>query len=684
MDPVSTAKAPPERRVRRDPLPHLGAPAMADPVPSPGASAVVPTALQGGALSAQQVLYLQRTVGNAATRRAIAGDGRNGPGSGGGARPPAHGPAAVEGPNGTVPRVQRNDPKGQHAPQASPGTDRVAFVREDGLNLREGAGRASRSLNRLKFGQRVHLLEDPSPQPGWQKVVVLGQAGYVSSPRIHFPPDKLIQKDPALSLIRVRPGQTFWGLVKESYGIQGKEGGKDQNINHFINAIRAVNKPEAFDIKTDVLDDIGNFVLSGRDATDTYLKAGVDLWIPSFGVAAAMDVGSGTIRGELTRLVKKIKQKLKDFKAACSLAGEYVPEAVARHAGEVGGGLLKGLIDFAKDAAKILAISTAIGALLGAVFGAGAGAIPGAEIGFEIGLLILHFYGLYMLIEAVLQIAWNLLVRLGQFVGLVWSANGDKKQLQEAGKTLADALGILVGAVLIAVSAYVLKKGAQALSKTKFAATVGETRLAEWLRQRQQMTTAKDVVKGRGKPLAETPGAVDGKRVVAEARAKDGTIKTLEDGRTVICRTCEIHLLEQEFAPEINSLAPDDLLRKRIDAAKSLDPAAKAKAEAQLRGELQDIRNGKLASGASKREFYDLDDAATAALGENATVGRRLGDIGPVKSPGARADLERLGYKPDDFRAVQYEATSTRGTYVITLFEFGGVYFGPHVSSKNF
>lgn len=154
-------------------------------------------------------------------------------------------------------------------------------------------------------------------------------------------------------------------------------------------------------------------------------------------------------------------------------------------------GLLTGLIDFALDAAKILATSTAVGALIGALFG-GVGAIPGAEIGFEIGLLILNWYGIYMLVEAVLGIAGSLLSQLGKFITLAWNANGDKEQIEAAGKALAEALGVLISAVLMALAAYVLKKGSEALLKTKFAKTVGESRLAQWLKKRQKMTTTKE------------------------------------------------------------------------------------------------------------------------------------------------------------------------------------------------
>jgi hypothetical protein len=371
-------------------------------------------------------------------------------------------------------------------------TGRIAFVREDNLNLRIGPGQQTKSLMQLRFGQRVHLL-DSSDQAGWRKVAVLGQTGYVYAhgQRIHFPDESLINKDPGLSLIKVKSNQSFWGLVKEVYGIQGNETTADQNINHFINAIKAINKPSAFRVKAGLLDKVGNAFVSGRDASDTELIENVDLWIPSYHVAAKMDVGSGTVTGEVSRFVKKIDQKLADFSAACGAAKKFIPGAIGRNASAMAEGLLTGLIDFALDAAKILATSTAVGALIGALFG-GVGAIPGAEIGFEIGLFILNCYGIYMLVEAVLGVAGSLLSQLGKFISLAWNANGDKEQIEAAGKALAEALGVLVSAVLMALAAYVLKKGSEALLKTKFAKTVGESRLAQWLKERQTMTTTKE------------------------------------------------------------------------------------------------------------------------------------------------------------------------------------------------
>jgi hypothetical protein len=70
-----------------------------------------------------------------------------------------------------------------------------------------------------------------------------------------------------------------------------------------------------------------------------------------------------------------------------------------------------------------------------------------------------------------------------------------------------------------------------------------------------------------------------------------------------------------------------------------------------------------------------------------ASITAEYREIGPVKNAEVRADLERLGYDPNEFRAVQYQATGSASgrSYIITVFESeGGVYYGPHISSTNF
>ena len=436
---------------------------------APGAAGVLAPAarlLAGVSLSADCVLALQQTAGNRAVCRYFER-----------ARP-----------------VLARTPTPTAA--ASAATPDVAFVREDQLNLRARPDQASHSLTRMAFGTRVHVLE---PRHGdWLKVAEPAGSGYAFAPSIHYPPGELIQQDPALKMIRVKQGETFWGLVAEQYGIRGNEGSADQNVDHFINAIRKFNKPEAFDVDAGAIDHI----VPGRDASDTKLKAGYDLWIPSYGVAARMDVGSGTVSGEITRIIHKVEQKVTDFRTACSLAGKHIPKAVAEHAGDAGAGLLHGLVDFALDAVKILAVSTAAGALIGALFG-GVGAAPGAEIGFEIGLLILEAYGLTMLIEAILDAAGDMVSQLGTFLHLVWHANGDRKQLDAAGQALADALGILVAAILTAAAAYVLHRGFEAIADTKFGKTVGKSDLKKWFDERQRQQTTRDTVAERRKRARE-------------------------------------------------------------------------------------------------------------------------------------------------------------------------------------
>jgi hypothetical protein len=455
-------------------------------------------------------------------------------------------------------------PPSPAAPSAPPSSDnRVAFVREEGLNLRAAPDQTSASKARLPFGTRVHVLEAESLHPDWQKVTTPAAAvGFLYAKQVHFPAPDVIARDPGMTMIRVRSGQTFWGLVREQYGVRGDESTADQNVNHFINAIRAVNKSQAYIVDTDWLDDIGNWLISGRDASDTLLKAGYDLWIPSFGVAAAMDVGSGTVTGEVARIVKMIEQKIDDFRTACGLAVKYVPDAIVRHAGETAMGLITGLIDFAVDAAEILAVSTAVGALIGALFG-GVGAVPGAEIGFEVGLLILEYYGLAMLIEAILGMAGSLVTQLGSFISQVWNANGDAKKLDTAGKTLADALGILVSALLVALAAYLMKKGGDALGKSKFAGKIGETQLARRLADRQKMKTTTETLgpekkappSGGTEPLPELRQKyID--EVEALGRRRDAMRAAGESPET-IART--LHAERRRLGVEYKDLTPEPL-----------------------------------------------------------------------------------------------------------------------------
>jgi hypothetical protein len=78
------------------------------------------------------------------------------------ARTTATGPAVAE--------IQR----APHDPPQTPEA-RVAFVREEGLNLRAGPDQKAASLRKMRFGQRVHVLED-SGKGEWLKIAVLAKS----------------------------------------------------------------------------------------------------------------------------------------------------------------------------------------------------------------------------------------------------------------------------------------------------------------------------------------------------------------------------------------------------------------------------------------------------------------------------------------------------------------------------
>jgi predicted chitinase/predicted DNA-binding ArsR family transcriptional regulator len=362
----------------------------------------------------------------------------------------------------------------------------VGFVRDDGLNLRAQASQTSASLAKMPVGTRVVVT---AIQDGFFQVLTAFGTGFVaaSDDHVHFAPSGYLQQDPGMRMVRVRNGETGMGLVNRVYGIRGNEGGKDKNIWHFLNVIRKYNKPEAFGFKDKGWgDSIQNFFIPGADANNVMLKANFDLWIPSFQIAAAMDVGSGTLGGEVTRLQGNISRKVEDFKLVCSYAAQYTPGAVGQVLTETAGGLLHGLLTFARDAVIIVGGSTAIGALIGFFFG-GAGAAPGAAIGFEVGLQILEIYGIKFLLEWIWNAGKQFVDMVGSYgtsLDLFWNANGNQAKLQQSAQYFAHATAQLASLILQAIAAYVLHKGTKAVLNSKFAKTVGETKLGQWIGER--------------------------------------------------------------------------------------------------------------------------------------------------------------------------------------------------------
>jgi Bacterial SH3 domain len=372
---------------------------------------------------------------------------------------------------------------------------KTAFVREEGLHLREKPDQQSKDLGTFTFGTRVFVIAQTGQ---WYKVLTAsGKSGYMFAAQIHGlqpKPQNLLQTDPGLRLFRVKQGESGWALVKRAYGIQGNESTKDQGIYHFLNAIRAVNEASMFKIvmqgnglqqatgkaKNWVGDQFG----SGLDANDVQLQQG-DLWIPSFAFAAKMNVGSGTMGGEVTRLGKNIEQKVKDFQAAQTYAKAAIGPIFAKRLEQGAHELIEGLITTLIAAAGLLVATTAIGAIIGA-FAGGVGAAPGAALGFEIGMWLLQWLGLGFLVAWGVGKLAQVFGALGTFVSKVWNANGDQKQLQVAGVALADSLAILAVTALQILVTIGIAKGLGAatrgLANSKFGKAIGIPKLTAYLK----------------------------------------------------------------------------------------------------------------------------------------------------------------------------------------------------------
>ncbi len=363
-----------------------------------------------------------------------------------------------------------------------------AFVREDGLNLREKPDQKTRSLGTFSFGSKILVV---SKTGEWYRVIADGgKSGYMLASKVHgLQPQHqtMLEQDPGLRLFHVRNGETGMQLVRRAYGISGAEGSKDQNLWHFLNVIRKHNRPEAFGFKDKGWGDaVQNFFIPGADANNVMLKADVDLWIPSF-VKAAKDntVGSGTFTGELVRLDKNIQQKVSDFQTARNYAASSIGPIFLKRLEQGAHELIDGLITSLLFAAGIMVTTTVIGAIAGA-FAGGVGAAPGAAIGFQVGMWLLEWLGLGFLVVWGAGKLTQVFGALGTFVAKVWNANGDQKQLQEAGVALADALAILAVTALQILVTLAVAKGLGAATKglanSRFGKSIGIPRLQAYLR----------------------------------------------------------------------------------------------------------------------------------------------------------------------------------------------------------
>jgi Domain of unknown function (DUF4157)/Bacterial SH3 domain/Zeta toxin len=375
--------------------------------------------------------------------------------------------------------------------------DKPGFVREEGLNLRTRPDEHSQSLGQFALGTRVMVV---SQVGSWARVMTeTGQAGYMLKGRLHgLAPEHqaLMARDAGLRLFRVRPNETGMQLVRRAYGISGAEGGRDQNLWHFLNAIRKHNTPDAFGSRDlGLLDNIQNALLRGADANNVLLKANTDLWIPSF-LTAARDntVGSGTVSGEASRLLKRLEQKLQDFGTANGFVGAALGPAFKQRLLEGGEELLQGLVVALGGAVVVLGGASAIGALLG-------GGAPGAAIGFQVGMWLLEWLGLGFLVAWAGSKLGQVFGLLRTYVSTVWNANGNVAQLRLAGAALADALAVLGVTTLQVLVTVGVGKGLQSLLSGRLGKALGLAKVQAYINVRLRYQRMR-----LGRSARSTPG----------------------------------------------------------------------------------------------------------------------------------------------------------------------------------
>lgn len=164
-------------------------------------------------------------------------------------------------------------------------------------------------------------------------------------------------------------------------------------------------------------------------------------------------------------------KRLADLKRAYEIGMRETPAEVHRQARYEVEQFLSGILPALLQMCIVQAASTALGATVGAIIGAffgGVGAAPGAaygaSLGFSLSATVLAWLGLAFLFVAVGKGLIDMAVLVQQAVVRAWKAAdhpSDQRswEVQQAGRDLARAMGMLMLLVLQAVVAWVLKKG---------------------------------------------------------------------------------------------------------------------------------------------------------------------------------------------------------------------------------
>ena len=156
--------------------------------------------------------------------------------------------------------------------------------------------------------------------------------------------------------------------------------------------------------------------------------------------------------------------------AASIRALPLVPTAIVEETGYELGNLLKGLLPGLLAMMVGVGATTAAGAAVGGIVGSAPGAVVGAELGFDAGMAILTWLGVAFLLESIGS-------GLGEMAAMVWLGGqhawhaADRRgidrdrEIGNAARELARAVGILMRLLLEGIVAYLLKNAAMSSTR---------------------------------------------------------------------------------------------------------------------------------------------------------------------------------------------------------------------------
>jgi hypothetical protein len=336
-------------------------------------------------------------------------------------------------------------------------------------------------ISRLAFNTHLQVIKE---LPGkWCFVSTAnGQLGYVAKDHV-----KTNLPEPNAKLHRVEAGLPGFAIsiAERYYKRWADDWGQD--LRFYVNVLAWVNRRP-----------VPSTTSGWRDV---HFNAGELIWVPTHEFARSLRgvVNSGSRSHNIAEAIgiadflDRVGALWDDVRAAIALSKKYIPEAIGRHVEAALWGVLESLATMLVLAVAILAVSTAIGAGVGALAG-GAGAAPGAAAGFEIGMVLLEWLGLGMLIVWIGQSLLKVGGAFGDFLGGVWNARGDERNIDHAARLFAEAIGTLCGAILEGLVMWAVSIGVTKalgmLRGTRFGAKFNNSKTGEWLNERVRRVKA--------------------------------------------------------------------------------------------------------------------------------------------------------------------------------------------------